>query len=62
MRLLRYSGPLFVALGVTLSGCTPAGNNATKSTKSPAKSAALPADLQVLPGSAQVVLTVDGMS
>jgi hypothetical protein len=62
MRVLLHSGPLFLALGVTLIGCSPSGSHPTRAPSASAKTAALPTDLQVFPGSSQVVLTVAGMS
>jgi hypothetical protein len=60
MHILLRSGPLFLAIALT--GCSQSETLPQKVSKSPAKKASGALSLNVLPGSSQVVLTVEGMS
>jgi hypothetical protein len=62
MRILPRSGPLFLALGVALTGCSQPANTPAKASNSSAEKAPEVSDGQVVPGLSQVVLTVEGMS
>jgi hypothetical protein len=61
MRTLR-SGPLLLALGVALTGCSQAPTSANKVSESPTKKTLAATTPDTLPASSQVVLTVEGMT
>jgi hypothetical protein len=62
MQILLRSGPLFLALGIALTGCSQSETFPQKVSKSPAKKVSAATGPDVLPGSSEVVLTVEGMS
>jgi hypothetical protein len=62
MRTMMRSGPLLLALGMGLTGCGQSGNPAQTGVKTPSKNASVVMGPDVLPGSSQVVLTVEGMT
>ena len=62
MRIELRSGSLFLALGVALAGCGQSANTPATVSKSTAKQGSPGLAFDVAPGSAQVVLTVEGMS
>jgi hypothetical protein len=62
MRIRSRSGPLLLALGVALTGCTPSANPPKEASQSPAKKGLAAITPETLPASSQVVLTVEGMS
>lgn len=56
------SGPLFLALGIALTGCSQSDTLPQKVSKSPAKKMSVTTGLDALPGLSEVVLTVEGMT
>jgi hypothetical protein len=62
MRILRQSGPLVLALGVALTGCSPSANTPQSVSTAPAKKGSGALTLDVVPASSQVALRVEGMS
>jgi hypothetical protein len=62
MQSLLRSGPLFLALGIALTGCTQSQPPPQKASQSPAKKESASTGPDVLPGMSEVVLTVEGMT
>jgi hypothetical protein len=62
MHMLLRSGPLFLTLGIALTGCNQSEPSSQKGSNSPAKKVSTATGPDVLPGSSEVVLKVEGMS
>lgn len=62
MPTMLRSGPWLLALGVALTGCSRPASPPQMAAKSPAEKASAVTGPDVVSGSAQVVLTVEGMT